>query len=96
MTAALSLSKTKINGVKEKILIAINTIIDKLQDKIVSFLSASMNEAAWEVRSAAKSGFMILKNWLSESEFEKLILRSTSDKDYAKVIDFLGKRINNR
>jgi ribosome-associated translation inhibitor RaiA len=55
VTAALSLSKIKTNGVKEKILIAINTIIDKLQDKIVifkekekvvSFLASSMNEAA--------------------------------------------------
>ena len=100
VTAALSLSKVKTNGVKEKILISINTIIDKLQDKIVnfkekenvvSFLASGMNEAALEVRNAAKSGFMILKNWLSERDFEKLILKSTSDRDYAKVIDFLGK-----
>lgn len=71
MNAALSLSKVKTNGVKEKILIAINTILDKLQDKIlvskekeriVSFLSTGMNEAALEVRNAAKSGFLILKN----------------------------------
>lgn len=100
MNAALSLSKTKTNGVKEKILIAINTIIDKLQEKIllskdkekiVSFLSSGMNEAAQEVRNAAKSGFLILKNCLSEHDFEKLVLKSTSDRDYAKVIDFLGK-----
>ena len=100
VNAALSLSKVKTNGVKEKILIAINTILDKLQDKIlvskqkekiVSFLSTGMNEAALEVRNAAKSGFLILKNWLSESDFEKLVLKSTSDRDYAKVIEFIGK-----
>ena len=100
ISASLSLSKTKLNGVKEKILVALNTIIEKLQDKIttfkdrekvVGFLAAGMNEAALEVRNAAKSGFMILKSNLSESEFEKLILRSTSDKDYSKVLDFLEK-----
>lgn len=34
---------------------------------------------------------MILKATLPNTEFEKLIMRATSDKDYAKVIDFLEK-----
>lgn len=100
VSAALSLSKIRTNGVKEKILVAINTIIEKLQEKIktfkdreriVSFLATGMNEAALEVRNAAKSGFLILKATLSNSEFERLIMKSTSDKNYAKVIDFLEK-----
>ena len=100
VSATLSLSKTKTNGVKEKILVALNTIIEKLQDKfknlkdkerVIAFLAAGMNEAALEVRNAAKSGFLILKNSMSNSEFERLVMRSTSDKDYSKVIDFLEK-----
>jgi len=100
VSAALSLSNTKTNGVKEKILVAINTIIEKLQDKIktfrdkekvISFLATGMNEAALEVRNAAKSGFWILKACLPDHEFEKLIMRSTSEKDYAKVLEFIGK-----
>lgn len=100
VAAALSLSKTKINGVKEKILVAINTIIEKLQDKIktfkdkekiVSFLTSSMNEAAIEVRNAARSGFLILKACLPDSEFEKLIMRSTSEREYLKIAEFIEK-----
>jgi hypothetical protein len=34
----------------------------KDKDRVVSFLASGMNEAAQEVRNAAKSGFMILKN----------------------------------
>jgi hypothetical protein len=71
ISAALTLSKTRINGIKEKILVAVNTIIEKLQenfksfkdrDRVVSFLASGMNEPALEVRSAAKSGFLILKS----------------------------------
>ncbi len=100
MAAALSLSKVRTNGVKEKILVAINTITEKLQgkiktfkdrEKIVAFLASGMNEAALEVRNAAKSGFLIIKASMSNSEFEKLIMRSTSDRNYSKVIDFLEK-----
>jgi len=103
-SASLSLSKTRVNGVKEKILVALNTIIEKLQDKIrtfkdkeriVAFLAMGMNEASLEVRNAAKSGFLILKASLSNNEFEKLIMRSTSNKDYSKVIDFLEKESTN-
>lgn len=54
-----------------------------------------MNEAAVEVRNTAKSGFLILKACLSNSDFERLIMRSTSDKDYAKVLDFLEKESTN-
>lgn len=83
---------------------AINTIIEKLQekfkgfkekDRVVAFLASGMNEAALEVRNAAKSGFLILKNCMSNSDFERLVMRSTSDKDYAKVLDFLGKESTN-
>jgi hypothetical protein len=104
ISSALSLSKTRINGIKEKILVAVNTIIEKLQDKfktfkdkdkVVAFLASSMNEAAVEVRNTAKSGFLILKAWLTNSDFERLIMRSTSDKDYAKVLDFLEKESTN-
>jgi hypothetical protein len=100
VTAALSLSKVKTNGVKEKILVAINTIIEKLADKIrtfkekeriISLLASGMNEPALEVRNAAKSGFMILKACLPDRDFEKLIMRSTSDKNYAKILDFLER-----
>jgi hypothetical protein len=71
ISAALSLSRCKINGVREKILVAINTIIEKLEDKfkslkdkdkVVAFLASSLNEAALEVRNAAKSGFLILRS----------------------------------
>lgn len=88
------------NGVKEKILVALNTVIEKLQEKfknlkdkekVIAFLAAGMNEAALDVRNAAKSGFMILKNSMSNSEFERLVMRSTSNKDYSKVIDFIEK-----
>lgn len=104
VSAALSLSKIKISGVKEKILVAINTIIEKLQekfkgfkekDRVVAFLASGMNEAALEVRNAAKSGFLILKNCMTNSDFERLVMRSTSDKDYAKVLDFLEKESTN-
>ena len=100
ITAALSLSKVKVNGVKEKILVAINTIIEKLADRVktfkekdrmISFMASSMNEAALEVRNAAKSGFLIMKAILPDRDFEKLIMRSTSEKDYAKVVDFLDR-----
>ena len=71
ISAALTLSKTRINGIKEKILVAVNTIIEKLQenfksfkdrDRVVSFLASGMNEPALEVRTVAKSGFLILKS----------------------------------
>ena len=100
ISAALSLAKTKVNGIKEKMLVALNTIIEKMQEriktfkdkeKIISFLASSMNEASLEVRNAAKSGFLILKATLPDRDFEKLIMRSTSDRDYAKVLDFLEK-----
>ena len=67
----------------------IKTCKDK--EKIISFLASSMNEASLEVRNAAKSGFLILKATLPDRDFEKLIMRSTSDRDYAKVLDFLEK-----
>jgi hypothetical protein len=104
VSAALSLSKTRTNGIKEKILVAINTIIEKQQekfknfkerDRVVAFLASGMNEAALEVRNAAKSGFLILKGSMSNSDFERLVMRSTSDKDYAKVLDFLEKESTN-
>ncbi|CAI2376269.1 unnamed protein product [Moneuplotes crassus] len=55
-----------------------------------------MNEAALEIRNAAKSESLILKSWMKNAEFEKLAMRLTTECNYTKVIDFLEKESTSR
>lgn len=73
---------SKINSIKVKSIFTLNLILERIKtglskfkdiDKILRTLSKGLNEAAAEVRSISKEGFMIFKENIKRNELDLLI-----------------------
>jgi len=96
-----TVSGTWLNSIKQKSLLALNTVLDKLEpskvkffkdlDRIIKFQGKSLTEAAPEVREEAKKGLLKLWSILEPWDLEILMKRSMSEKEYEQVYAFLSK-----
>ena len=104
-TAALTLINSWTNTVKQKLILALTQIVDRMGLKAKSFweidwiagvFGKSINEAAQEVRQEAKKGLLALRSVFDGKDLENLLQRNLTDREYEKVDEFFQKEASGR
>ena len=101
LTSSLAVSETRTNNaVKEKILLAITTVMKKLGlklqtfkdiESIIKLYGKSLTESAEEVRNEAKNGLICMKEQIETRDLNNLFKRCLNDREIAKIEEFLNK-----
>lgn len=96
-TAALTLVNSRTNSVKQKLMLALTQIVERMGlkaksfreiDRIAAVFGKSINEAAQEVRQEAKKGLLTLQSVFDGKDLENLLQRNLTDREYEKIDEF--------
>ncbi len=102
IAAALTLSDSRTNAVKQKSMMALHIVIDRMQLKVNTFrdlewvakaFGKGLMEAAVEVREEAKRGLLVLKQAMDSRDMDQVLKRCLRDREYERVQDFFNKEV---
>ena len=94
VTAALTLSDSRTHAIKQKSLLALHLVVERMKLKVNTFrdiervakaFGKGIMEAAVEVREEAKRGLLVLRQGMDSRDLDQIFMRTLSDREYDRV-----------